>query len=456
MRSPDGAASDGSPPSGALAGAPAAATATKPLLVAIDMGYGHLRPAVALSAQLGVPVREMDRAPVGDAQDEAYWRRARKFYEPLTRWSQLPWVGGPAQALLDNVTQIPPLHPERDLSAPTVGTAALVRAARQGLGSALARQLEESDAPLLATFYAPAILAELHGRTRVACVVTDSDVNRVWVPEASAQSKIVYFAPAAHTARRLLAYGVKPQNVKVTGFPLPHELLGGPDLPVLRQNLAARLARLDPRGAWLEKNRGEVERSLGPLPQEQAGRPPRLTFAVGGAGAQVGLVEAFLPSLRPLLAAGRLRLTLVAGRRPEVAARLRGFLSAAGLREGERGAGDGSVEVLTAPDVWSYFPAFNALLAETDILWSKPSELTFFAALGLPLLVAPPVGVHEACNQRWAQEWGAALPQQDPAHAGAWLSHWLEDGVLAACAWAGYRHLPNRGLYEIAAEVGKL
>jgi hypothetical protein len=214
--------------------------------------------------------------------------------------------------------------------------------------------------------------------------------------------------------------------------------------------------RLDPRGSWLERNRGELERTLGPLPQEQAGRAPRLTFAVGGAGAQVGMVEAFLPSLKPLLAAGRLRLTLVAGRRPEVAAKLRGFLAAAGLREGERGAGDGSVEVLTAPDVWSYFPAFNALLAETDILWSKPSEITFFAALGLPLLVAPPVGVHEACNQRWAEEWGAALPQRDPAHAGEWLAHWLDDGVLAACAWAGYRYLPNRGLYEIAAEVGKL
>jgi hypothetical protein len=214
--------------------------------------------------------------------------------------------------------------------------------------------------------------------------------------------------------------------------------------------------RLDHGGEWLAAHREDLERTLGPLPLEQQGRPPRLTFAVGGAGAQVGLIKAFLPSLRPLLLAGRLRLTLVAGRRPEVAARLREFLAAAGLRAGERAAEDGSVEILSAPDVWSYFPAFNALLAETDILWSKPSEITFFAALGLPLVVAPPVGVHEACNQRWAEEWGAALPQGDPAHSGEWLAHWLEDGVLAACAWAGFRYLPNRGLYEVAAEVARL
>ena len=37
-----------------------------------------------------------------------------------------------------------------------------------------------------------------------------------------------------------------------------------------------------------------------------------------------------------------------------------------------------------------YFAAFNALLAETDILYTKPSELSFFAALEIPLGCAPP------------------------------------------------------------------
>ena len=423
---------------------------SSPALVAIDMGYGHLRPAAALAAQLGVPVQQMDRPPLGDSHDVAFWQRTRAFYEPLTRWSQLPVLGGPAQALLDAITSIAPLYPERDLSAPNAGTRALVRAARSGLGRALADHLAKGDRALLTTFYAPAILSELHGRTRVACVVTDSDVNRVWAPADPKASRIIYFAPATHTARRLRSYGVRPENVKVTGFPLPDALLGGPELPVLRHNLAARLVRLDPRGGWIQAHQAEVERALGPLPAAEEGRPPLLTFAVGGAGAQVGLVRTFLPSLRRMIEGGRLRLALVAGRRAEVAAQLRGFLAEAGLSEGE------GVRLLEAPDVDTYFPLFNALLAETDILWTKPSELTFFAALGLPLLVAPPVGVHEDRNRQWAEEWGAALRQGDPAHAADWLSAWLDDGVLAAAAWAGFRHLPNLGLYRIAEELARI
>jgi hypothetical protein len=42
-----------------------------------------------------------------------------------------------------------------------------------------------------------------------------------------------------------------------------------------------------------------------------------------------------------------------------------------------------------------YFPRFNQILAETDILWSKPSEINLIRALGLPLVLSPPVGVHE-------------------------------------------------------------
>jgi hypothetical protein len=429
---------------------PHASSAAPPRLVAIDMGYGHLRPAAALAERLAVPVQQMDKPPLGTEQDAAFWRRTRSFYEPLTRWSQVPVLGGPAQALLDAITHIPPLYPERDLSAPNPGTKALVRGAKAGLGRGLADELKRSGAPLLTTFYAPAVLSELHGCERVACVVTDSDVNRVWAPADPPHSAIVYFAPATHTARRLRAYGVRAEKVRVTGFPLPHELLGGPELPLLRQNLAARLVRLDPRGTFLTSHAAELERALGPLPQAERGRAPLLTFAVGGAGAQVGLVRSFLPSLARLISEGRLRLALVAGRRAEVATRLRGFLDAAGLREGE------AVRVLEAPDVDGYFPLFNRLLAETDILWTKPSEMTFFAALGLPLVVAPAVGVHELCNQRWAQEWGAALAQGEPAHAAEWLDDWIEDGVLAAAAWAGYRHLPNRGLYRILEELQQL
>ncbi len=88
------------------------------------------------------------------------------------------------------------------------------------------------------------------------------------------------------------------------------------------------------------------------------------------------------------------------------------------------------------------------------MLWSKPSELTFFAALGLPLVFSRPIGEHESYNRRWAIEAGAGLRQRDTAFAAEWLEDWLLDGTLAGAAWNGFLRLPSRGLYHILDEVG--
>ncbi|HEX6835330.1 MAG TPA: hypothetical protein VF334_02100, partial [Polyangia bacterium] len=140
-------------------------------------------------------------------------------------------------------------------------------------------------------------------------------------------------------------------------------------------------------------------------------------------------------------------LTLIAGVRREVADRFRRAVDDAGLSSLLGTA----VEILHAPDLPAYFAAFNAALADTDALWTKPSELAFFAALGVGLVLSPPVGEHERRNARWAMEHGAALRQHQPEGAAHWLADWLADGTLAQAAWTGFRSLPKQGLYEIAA-----
>src|SRR5437870_4027449 len=69
------------------------------------------------------------------------------------------------------------------------------------------------------------------------------------------------------------------------------------------------------------------------LPASEERRPPTLTHAIGGAGAQSHMARRFLPGLRPSLESGRLRLALVAGTRPEVAERFADALQDAGLRD---------------------------------------------------------------------------------------------------------------------------
>jgi UDP-N-acetylglucosamine:LPS N-acetylglucosamine transferase len=413
---------------------------TQPIVAAIDMGYGHLRPAAALADHLRTQVMQMDQPPLGDARDRSFWDRTRRLYEPLTRFSQLPAIGPPMRALLNTITAIPEAWPFRDLSGPTQGTRWMERAAQDGAGEALAKHLLSTGTPLLATFYGAAVLAELHGARRLHCLVTDSDINRIWAPPEPGKSGIVYFCPTDRSRRRLLGYGVRPEQARLTGYPLPDELVGGRERTALKANLARRLSRLRVSGAL----RHLAERELGPLPEPDGA--PLIVFAIGGAGAQVPLAKAIIRGMKPQLERGLLRLALVAGRRAEVAAALREAISDAALETT-------AVDVIEDRDVFGYFKKLNALLASADALWSKPSEMTFFAGLGLPFISAPPVGVHEAWNLRWASDRGAALPQHQPETAGEWLLEWVESGVLAGAALSGFLRLPQLGLYDIIDQV---
>jgi len=411
-------------------------------VVAIDMGYGHLRPARTLARALGTPVLHADRAPLADEEERRRWAATRRFYEQASRFSGLPLVGTPLRALLNAATDIPALYPFRDLSGSTLGLKLLESSARSGLGRSIVSYLQDNDKALLTTFYSPALFADFHGYDRIYCVVTDSDVNRVWAPFQPKTSKIRYLAPSGRVVRRLRAYGVPQSAIELTGFPLPHSLVGGPEGDTLRRNLVRRLGRLDPKGVFRKQFAHDLD-DLSELPAVD--EPPHLVFAVGGAGAQAELAAQFLPSLRSLVQRGKLRLTLVAGVREEVKRRFEEELERSGLA---KSLGKG-VAILFERELDTYFERFDELLAGTDILWTKPSELVFYAGLGIPLLLAPPVGIHESYNLRFVRESGAGFKQRDPSVVGDRLIEHLNDGNLAAAAWAGYRRLPSRGLYRI-------
>lgn len=418
-------------------------------LVAIDMGYGHLRPAYALSDYLGgVPVLLADQPPLSTKEEQRLWHRARLLYEGLSKASRVPVIGSVLGDVLQGITAIPSLYPLRDLSSRTPAVRLLQWAAENGMGAGLAARLERSDSTLLTTFFGPAVLSDLHGCEKIYCVVTDSDINRIWAPINPRVSNITYLAPSMRVRRRLKAYGVPTERIEVTGYPLPDELVGR-DAEALRNNLRRRLVALDPKGRFLHETRKDISHFLGELPQE-AGAAPHLVFAVGGAGAQAELVAQFLPSLAHSLRRRKLRLTLVAGLRPEVATRFHEVIDKCQLGD-ERSTG--VVSILLEDNHANYFKSFNALLADADILWTKPSELSFFGALGLPLLLSSPVGSHERYNQRWAISAGAAIKQGEVRHAGQWLWEMLKDGTLAGTAWSGYMRLPKFGLYRIAEAV---
>jgi hypothetical protein len=428
---------------------PGSGLAERVALVSIEMGYGHLRAAQSLADAIGCSVLELDRPPLATADENRRWQRARAGYELISRASQLPLIGRPFRALVEGLTQVPSPYGRRSQAAPTMAVAGLERMAERGLGATFISYLKRNRSTLLTTFYAPAIIAQLAGLERIVCVVTDADFNRVWVPWDPRATTIHYCAPSERVRRRLLTLGVPATRVHLTGFPLPQSLTGGADLGALRRNLAARLTRLDPAGTFRLSQGEELRHFLGGLPSDSPAGPPLITFAVGGAGAQLPLVRQLLPALASAIGGGTLSLALVAGCRKEVADELLALAAGAGL---EHRLGHG-IEVVSAPDFATYYRAFCELLARTDVLWTKPSEMTFYGALGIPIVFSPPIGAHERYNRRWARERGAGLKQHDPRHAGDWLREWLEDGVLAAAAWSGYLRLPKFGTERILEVV---
>ncbi len=62
----------------------------KPLVVAVDMGYGHMRAARPLARLLGTEVVQVDRPPLAGPEEQRLWARVRRAYEWTSRASQLP------------------------------------------------------------------------------------------------------------------------------------------------------------------------------------------------------------------------------------------------------------------------------------------------------------------------------------------------------------------------------
>ena len=89
----------------------------------------------------------------------------------------------------------------------------------------------------------------------------------------------------------------------------------------------------------------------------------------------------------------------------------------------------------------------------TDILWTKPSELVFYASLGIPIILAPPIGSQETFNRKWILKVGAAVDQSNPLAIKEWLFDALNDGSLAEAAMQGFVEIEKQGAKNIAAII---
>ena len=407
------------------------------------MGYGHLRavyPLRDLAEEEIISVGDNDGAT---AVERNLWSKMLTAYEILSRARSIPVVGKPIFTLLDTFLHIPSFYPIRNLSDTTFQVNLLTSFIRKGLCSGMIAKIRSHPLPVITSFFATAVAVDMSGFDRVYCIICDADLNRVWVAKEPWESRIHYFAPCGKAAQRLQAYGVPHDRIFLTGFPLPEELLGGENLSILRHDLGQRLFYLDPKNRFWPLHGRNVEHFLGSENCVfQKARQLTITYAVGGAGAQREIGGKIAASLKRRLLNGELRLNLVAGTKESVK---NYFLSVK-----DRIAPDGdAITVIHGETPEHYFSKFNEILRSTDILWTKPSELSFYTGLGIPIIMSPALGSQEHFNRKWLLEIQAGIKQEHPDYTDQWLFDALENGRFAEAAWSGFLKARKLGTHKI-------
>ena len=376
-----------------------------------------------------------------DAAERAQWERLRRGYEFFSRTNSWPIVGPVIFGVMDRLQNIAAFYPIGDKSRPSYQVKWLKGLIEKGMCRGMMETIAAAPLPLVTTFYTPAIAADMAGYSRVYSIVTDAEVNRIWVAEDPRKSRIVYLVPSGRTVGQLKQYGVPDKRIWVTGFPLPVELLGDRTLPTLRRDVGQRLHRLDPGNRFWPMHRQEAEHYLGASNcRPPRNRVPRIAFAIGGAGAQTEIAHAIALSLRDRIVKGQVRLAILAGIRPEVAEFVQSMKKDLDLPQ---------VEMVFGATLEEYFRGFTECMHTTDVLWTKPSELSFYCGLGIPIIIAPTIGSQERHNRDWLVEIQAGYLQGDPRYADEWLFDLLEGGRLADAAWDGFLKARKYGTYKI-------
>lgn len=415
----------------------------KAWVTAADMGLGHKRAVYPLSFMAEESVIVANSAAFAEPDELKIWDTMRSAYERLSRVKSVPLVGNLLFGIMDYFQSIKPQYPRVDLSFPTIQTRFVDRMVGKGLCRTMLKKMDTKPLPMVTSFFQNAMAANAAGHGRVYCIICDADINRVWVSSAPKTSRVEYFVPCGSALLRLRQYGVPDDKIYMTGFPLPLELLGNEDLDVLKADLGRRLAVLDPKERFRPLHGLNVEHFLGKKnAKAKADRPPTIAFAVGGAGAQKDIGAAALKSLAPKLKAREARLNLIAGLRKEVAEYFQALID-------EYAPGCPNVRVIWGQTDAEYFGAFNESLHDTDILWTKPSELSFYVGLGLPIISAPCIGSQERFNRRWLESVQACYDQHDPEYAHEWIFEYLNDGRFAEAAWSGFLKARKYGTYKI-------
>ncbi len=388
------------------------------------MGFGHLRAAHNIAsysrqsypAGSSPPILRVDRAPYLNGIDEFVWKSSQSIHTYGSRDKEgknkffYSWFES-MMAIPENGTP------------PSLGPSKFIRLMQKlGAGDELFKKLNGNDPPLLHTFYLPAMLSAYHGyKGKSFLLLCDTDFHRVWAPVDPKKYDLKYCVPIPSSADRLISYGVEKQKIFITGFPLPMLNTGGRDLRVVERDYDVRKTRL--------KNDSTL--------------PLTIMFPFSGAGAYSNVLSDLVKSIHEDLKEGSFRLIVSCGNNTHALKSAENLFINYGIEELE------FAEIMFEEDIFAAFDKFNSALKSADVMITKPSEMVFYAALGIPLVFLPPIGAHEEKNRNYLFENNCAVNMVPASDFPRWLEKSRHRGLLLELAENGFTNLPKNGSVAI-------
>lgn len=350
--------------------------APRVLILTASYGAGHNAVAAALEAALrAVGARTRVVDHFRELVHPRFDRWTRRLYSAVLCGAPALW--SLAYWLGDRMAASSPLA----FDVPRLGRTKLAR-------------LLDAEQPdcVVCTHPTPAgALADLRARGRrvppFAVVFSDFAAHRQWIaPAADA-----HYVPAAAIARGVVARGAPERSVVVTGIPVRAEFAEPLDRAAARASLG-----LDPQ------------------------RP--VVLAMAGASGRVGRLAAATRVLRELPVPSQA--VVVTGLDAALAARLRRSVG-----------GDPRIRVV------GYADNVRQLMAAADLLVTKAGGVSLAEALAaeLPIVCFGSLPGHEARNERFVVEYGAALAARSPGELGRTLRSALGNPDLFARLREGIR-----------------
>jgi len=440
-------------------------------IVTVNMGYGHQRTVypikdLAFKEKL-IIANDYEGIP---EKDKRIWELTRRFYEFISRSKRIPLIGENIFFLYDKFQKIPGFYPKRDLSKPTLGLKQIFSLIKKGWGKDLISKLKEKPLPLITSFFIPAFMAEAFKYPGdIFCIVCDADISRSWVSLNPKKSRIKYFAPNSWVNNRLKLYGIKERNIFLTGFPLPCENIGTKKAEILKHDLSHRILNLDPKREYYQQYRVLIDKHIGLLPKK-SDHVLTMMFTIGGAGAQKEIAIKYVKSLSEKIKKKEVKVILSAGIRKKIKEYFLKNIKKLGLEKNLNKNVDpvrdsngkkrvqnknisNGVEIVFSEKIEDYFKDFNQKLRKTDLLWTKPSELSFYTGLGIPIIMAPSIGSQEDFNKKWLISLGAGVVQENPVYANEWVFDYLNSGRFAEAMIDGFIEVEKLGFYNIKETV---